>query len=150
MATSQAISSAIALADGAVVEDLEVIAGTITLDQAASTVHIGLRYVAELTTLPIVYEAEALGVTSLENINAVQLRVRNTGPLLEAGPDFVDMREMLDRFDLDIGSVPGLRSETVHITIDEDWVDEASVSIRQRNPLPVTILALAPEFAETG
>ena len=60
------------------------------------------------------------------------------------------MREMLDRFDLDIGSVPGLRSETVHITIDEDWVDEASVSIRQRNPLPVTILALAPEFAETG
>lgn len=137
------------LADGVTVRGKTVTSGQITLDTAASKVHIGLSYTSQLKTLPIVYEDPAFGVASRENINGIYMRVKDTGPGIEAGPDFTDMRGLEEDFDVGFGDTPELRSEVVEIPIDEEWADEAVVAIRQSDPVPLTVMAVAPSFTRS-
>ncbi|MDQ4678173.1 hypothetical protein, partial [Stenotrophomonas maltophilia group sp. RNC7] len=49
------------LADGAVMSRQVVTGGEVTLQQPASTVHVGLPITADLVTLPMAFEAQAAG-----------------------------------------------------------------------------------------
>jgi hypothetical protein len=132
-----------ALADGAVVSGLTVTGGAVTLDTAASTVHVGLPYTSDLKTLPLSLEAmQAVGQGTVKNINEVHIRVRQAS-LVQAGPDFDRLRESPVRAVSDnYGSPPALRSGELSLSIDPSWSQDGAVCIRQDAPVPLTVLSM--------
>jgi|SRR6266850_569958 len=138
------------LADGAVHAQRVVTNGSVTLDQAASKVHIGLPIVADLQTLPCAIEgAPAAGQANVKSVNEAWLRVVNTSNL-KVGPDFTNMRVLKQRTNEPYGSPPTLMSGVVQISIDGKWASDGAICIRQDQPLPVTISAIALGIREGG
>jgi hypothetical protein len=138
------------LADGAVVGTQAVTNGTVTLDQAASTIHVGLPITADLQTLPLAIEnATAFGQGSRKNPNQVYLRVKDSSGVT-AGPNFSKLREYKQRTNEPYGSPPRLINDEIQITIDNQWDANAQICIRQTQPLPVTISAMTLEVAIGG
>jgi hypothetical protein len=138
------------LADGAVHPQKAVTNGAITLDQAASKVHIGLPIVADLQTMPCAIEgAPAAGQANVKSINEAWIRVKNTSNL-KVGPDFTTMRVLKQRTSEPYGSPPALMSGVVQISIDGKWAEDGSICVRQDQPLPVTISALALGVRDGG
>lgn len=139
------------LADGAVHPNVTVTAGAITLEGDASVVQIGLPITADVQTLPLSFEAQALGQGVEKNINEVALRLKDTSGL-KVGPSFTasDMVEMTTRSDEPYGSPPDLTTGVVDITVMPEWGDDAQLCIRQEAPLPATILSMTLEVAIGG
>ena len=71
------------LADGAVHPQKVVSSGSITLDRAASVVHLGLPYESDLNTLPMALQVEAFGQGRVKNLNHVWLRVLESSGFLQ-------------------------------------------------------------------
>lgn len=136
------------LADGAVVGGKTVANGAITLDTAASVVHVGLGYSSDLVTLPLAYEtAPAAGQGTMKNVSMVHLRVVNSS-VLKAGPSFDKLRENPARLVSDpYDSPPSLQTKEVRLAIDPSWGTDGSVCVRQDLPLPLTLAAMALETA---
>lgn len=138
------------LADGAEVTDKVVTNGSITLDDPASVVHVGLGYTSQLITLPAAYEGvEAAGQGTSKNVTDVYLRV-NQSVLVKAGPaldNLVDFpaREVSQNF----GTPPAIRTAELHIPLPPDWNQDGSVCIQQDGPFPLTVAAIAVA-TETG
>lgn len=138
------------LADGAEVTDKVVTNGSITMDDPASVVHVGLGYTSQLITLPLAYEgAEAAGQGTSKNVTDVYLRV-NQSVLVKAGPDFdhlVDYpgREVSQNF----GTPPAIRTAELHLPIPADWNQDGSVCVQQTGPFPLTIAAITLD-TQTG
>ena len=59
------------LADGAVHPQRTVSSGSITLDRAASVVHLGLPIESDLQSLPLALQVEAFGQGRVKNLNHV-------------------------------------------------------------------------------
>lgn len=140
------------LADGAEVTGLTVENGTVTLPQEASVVHIGLPITADLQTMPLSFEAEALGQGVAKNINEASLRVFETSGLL-VGHNFneSEMQEITTRSGEPYDSPPDLITGlTQGVTILPEWAEDPQLCIRQRAPLPATVLALVLEVAVGG
>lgn len=139
------------LADGAVETPQVVSAGSITLPVAASKVHIGLAYTSDLQTLPQAYEnAPAGGQGTTKNVSKVFLRVKDSS-LVKAGPRFNALtaypsRQVSDPY----GSPPSLTTGEVGFTIGPSWNQDGSICIRQDEPLPLTVLAIAHDTAAGG
>lgn len=131
------------LADGAEVTGLTVTNGAITLPQAASVVHIGLRITADLQTLPLSFETQAFGQGLQKNVNEVALRVKDSSGFV-VGPTFdtADVVEVTTRTDEPYGSPPELMTGIVDITVMPEWGDDAQLCIRQTAPLPVMVLSM--------
>lgn len=138
------------LADGAV-HPREVVdaSGTVTLDQEASKVHIGLPYTSDLETLPLAFEAQALGQGTKKNVNKAYLRIVDSSGVM-AGPSFDRLVEMKQRTDEPYGSPPALVSGEFPITLLPSWGNDAGICLRQENPLPVTLLAMTLDVAIGG
>lgn len=136
------------LADGAEVTGITVANGAITLPYEASVVQIGLPITADLQTLPLSFEAQALGQGVQKNVNAVALRVKDSSGF-RVGPTFddADMVEWTQRNDEPYGTAPALTTGVVDTTIMPEWGDDAQLCIRQTAPLPVTILSMVLEVA---
>lgn len=124
------------LADGLVIAGHTVSGGKITLDVAATKVHVGLAYISDLETLDFEFPVEG-GNTVLDkqrDVVSVLLRLENTSALL-IGPDADNLEEIAftagELFDGD--------KETV-ITAGE--LREDRVFIRNTDPVPVTINAI--------
>lgn len=138
------------LADGAEVTDKVVTNGGVVLEDAASTVHIGLGYTSQLITLPTAYEgAEAAGQGTSKNVTDVYLRV-NQSVLVKAGPsldNLVDFpaREVSQNF----GTPPAIRTEELHIPLPQDWNQDGSICVQQDGPFPLTVAAITVA-TETG
>jgi hypothetical protein len=139
------------LADAGEVTGVVVEEGVITLEQEASVVHAGLRITADLQTLPLALEAEALGQGMTKDVNEVYLRLKDTSGIL-IGPTFetADMVEMTLRSDEDYGSAPALMTGIEQVTIMPQWGQDAQVCIRQSAPQPATILSMTLEIAVGG
>lgn len=139
------------LADGAVEPEQEVTNGSITLENAASVVHAGLAYTSDLQTLPLALEAmQAVGQGTLKNVRDVHLRVTQTS-LFEAGPDFDNLtpnrsRQVSDDYD----APPSLETAERRVAIKGSWNSDASVCVRQAQPLPLSILAMTLDLATGG
>lgn len=138
------------LADGAVHPRLVVAGGTITLDNPASVVQIGLRYESDMQTLPLAMQIDgAFGQGRFKNINKVWLRVYRSSGIF-VGPTEDDLTEAKQRTTEDYGTPPALKSEEVEVTISGRWSDNGQVYVRQSDPLPLTIVSMTLEVALGG
>jgi len=135
--------SVVALADGAVVTDLTVTGGQVTLPTAASKVHIGLHYESDMQLLPLSVEgAPAGGQGTTKSVSYAYLRAYQTG-LLKAGPSFESLREVPARTNEPYDSPPRLINRTVDILIDPDISDDAQLCVRSDTPTAMTISSIA-------
>lgn len=139
------------LADGAVEPPRTVVNGAITLDNAATTVHVGLPITADLRTLPLALEGmQAAGQGTAKNVNAVHLRVSQSS-VVKAGPSFTELREYPARAVADpYGSPPALRDGELSLSIDPSWNQDGAVCVRQDLPLPLTVLSMTLEVQTGG
>lgn len=139
------------LTDGAVHPRRTVSGGSVTLDYAASKVHIGLPITADLRTLPLAIEgAQAAGQGTMKNVNRVHLRVSQSS-IVKAGPSFDRLREYPARAIADpYGSPPALRDGELSLSVDPSWNSDAAICVRQDLPLPLNVLSMTLEVQSGG
>lgn len=137
------------LADGAVEPDQVVEDGAITLDFTASVVHIGLKYISDMQTLPLAFETvEAAGQGMLKNVLAAHLRVTETS-LFKVGPSLDKLvpnrsRAVSDPFN----SAPSLKTKEERVQVAGSWNTDGSIFVRQDQPLPCTVVAMMLEVED--
>ena len=137
------------LADGAVHPQKTVSSGSITLDRAASVVHLGLPIEADLQTLPLALQVEAFGQGRVKNLNHVWLRVLESSGIF-AGPSADKLVEAKQRTTEPYGSPPDLKTQDIKIMLTPQWQDNGQLFVRQTDPLPLTIVGLTLEVAMGG
>lgn len=133
------------LADGAVHPQRVVVDGAVTLDHPASIVHVGLPITADARTLPLAAQVDGgYGQGRVKNVNKVALRVvRSSGVL--AGPSVERLTQYKQRTTEPFGSPPALRSDEIEMDVRPDWGSDASIIVRQSDPLPITITSMTME-----
>lgn len=138
------------LADGAVHPQRTVTGGSITLDQEASVIQIGLPIVADIQTLPIAAQIDnAFGQGRYKNVNKVWLRVYRSSGIF-VGPDLDNLTEAKQRTTEVYGAPPELKSEEISVSILPSWGDSGQIYVRQADPLPLTIVSMTAELALGG
>lgn len=137
------------LADGADIPVQTVTNGSISLDEAASKVHVGLAYDCDLKTLPLSLEAAGAGGALRKNIVKAYVRVYKSRGLF-VGYDFNNLYEDKSRSTETYGSEPRLRSEMIEVPVSGDWNIDGQVCVRQSAPLPLTVLSMVLDVAVGG
>lgn len=137
------------LADGAVHASRVVTGGQITLEDAASVVHIGLPYEANIHTLPLAFEAQAFGQGREKNVSAAHLRVVNSSGLF-VGPLGGTLTDSAQRTSELYGTPPDVRTEEFKIDVRPSWNSSGQVHIQQRDPVPATVLSMTLEASIGG
>ena len=130
------------LADGAVHPQRVVSGGTITLDNPAAKIHVGLPITADLHTLPVVGQIDnAYGRGRKKNVNEIWLDVLASSGIW-AGPHPGALVENKQRSTEPPGSPPRLKTGEVQLTLKPDWNEYGQIWVRQQDPLPLTIVSL--------
>lgn len=132
------------LADGAVVPPEIVTAGAISIIEAASVVTVGIGYMSELQTLPMVVNAEAFGQGRMKNINRVFIKIVQSSGIF-VGSALNALTEARLRTNEPYGSPPTLKTEEVQVVILPNWQDGGQVFVQQPYPLPLTIIGMTLE-----
>jgi hypothetical protein len=136
-----------ALADGKVVEDLLVSAGTISLPFKAAWIHAGLPYSAELQTLDLDDE-KAAGRYIERAIDRVTVRLKQSrgvfgGASENLGRDLVEIDPRSDEpMDEQNKPLDGVYEIPTHTA----WASTAGVIVRAPYPLPANILSIVPDI----
>lgn len=134
------------LADGAVHPQRVVTNGQVVLDVDASKIQIGLPITADLQTLPLAFETQALGQGRVKNVNKVWLRVYRSSGIF-VGPNPEELVEAKQRTIEPYGSPPALKSEEISVVLTPTWADNGQIYVRQSDPLPLTIVSITLEVA---
>ena len=139
------------LADGAVHPQRVVTGGSITLDNEATKVHIGLPITADMKTLPVAIGLQdgSFGQGRFKNVNKVWLRVYRSSGIF-VGPDFDKLTEAKQRTTEVYGAPPALKSEEIPVMVTPSWEDSGQVAVRQSDPLPLTVVSMTLELAIGG
>lgn len=138
------------LADGAVHPQRVVTSGSITLDNPASTVTVGLPIYADLQTLPAAMQVDGgFGQGRAKNVNRAWLRVYRSSGIF-VGPDEGHLVEAKQRTTEPYGSPPALKSDEIQIVLTPAWASGGQIYIRQSDPLPLTLVSLTLEVALGG
>ena len=136
------------LADGNVAPAQVVTGGRVSIDHPASVIHVGLPYVSELETL----EPEPTQPTiqgRKKRVTSVTLRLDSSrGGWI--GPDRSRLDELKQRSTEPMGQATRLHTGDITITLPGAWNTQGSVVIQQREPLPITVLAVIPEIEIGG
>jgi hypothetical protein len=133
------------LADGAVMAPKTVTGGQITLEKAASLVHVGLPIVSDLQTLPMAMEGvDGFGQGRVKNVNQVFLRVYRSSGIF-VGPSVDDLTEAKIRTTETYGTPPNLKTEEIDILVTPTWQRDGQIVIRQTDPVPLTIVSATIE-----
>jgi len=137
------------LADGNVVSGKTVTDGAVTLPRKASRVHLGLKYISDLETLNI----EVAGAATLQGqpkkVNAVTVRFEKSRGLF-IGPTFERLTEMKQRQFEAMGDPTAFLTGDKKVTIESDWNTNGRICLRQRYPLPMSVLAIIPDTTLGG
>ena len=132
------------VADGVVVDDQVVSSGAITLEDAASIVHVGLPYTALLKTMRI--EGGASDGTAqgrMKKISEVKIRFLNSqGGKYYSIPTDVREIPVLSGDETSMDTISDLKTDDEIITWSGDWEREGRITIMQDQPLPMTVLAI--------
>lgn len=135
----------VALADGIVVKGLTVSAsGTVTLPTEAKLVHVGLPYSAEIETLPPAIQFDDVGASrgrphSISTIRLQLERTRGIKVVVDDGRENeLKQTGALATF---------LQTGMYELTSPAQWNRDGTVTLRQDDPLPVTVLAVSPELS---
>jgi hypothetical protein len=140
----------VAAANGYAETGLVVSGGSITLSTPASRVHVGLPYTCQMITLPLsTYGGSNTVDKRTMNINRLTVQVERTMGMW-TGPSTDLMREAKFGLPSAYGQPLPMVTEDVNVTLKGDWSKEKQVVIEQRSPLPITILAVAPDVAVGG
>lgn len=136
------------LANGAVQTQQTVTAGSITLEEPASIIQVGLPIEADVQTLPLAYDARdgAFGQGRRKNVNQVWMRVYRSSGIF-AGPSFGDLTEKKQRSTEPYGTPPELKTAELPLTLGPKWGEDGVVCVRQSDPLPLTLLSLTMEVS---
>jgi hypothetical protein len=137
------------LADGAVHPQRVVTSGTVTLEVAANIVTVGLPYESDLQTLPLALQIDGFGQGRYKNINKAWLRVFQSSGIF-VGPDANNLVEAKQRTSEPYGSPPALKSDEILVMLTPTWAASGQVYIRQKDPLPLTIVGLTLEVSVGG
>jgi hypothetical protein len=139
------------LADGEVKKQQVVSAtGTITLDVAASVVHVGLPYVSDIETLNINQDLKD-GTSQGRRIKISQFVLglyKSRGGWI--GPTFDDLYELRDNFITKYGTAVDLFTGEVKDTMGGGYEDGGKFCVRQIDPLPFTLRYIAAHVTVGG
>jgi hypothetical protein len=142
----------VALANGAVVGNLTVNAGAITLPASATKVHVGLPITAKLRTLPATIDSRGIGAFGQgypKNINAVHLRVYRSAGIF-VGPSEDKLVEYKQRTNEVWGAPPGLKSDEIEVVLSPTWSRSGQIYVQHDDPLPLTVVSLSLDVALGG
>lgn len=138
------------LSDGYTVPDQVVASGQITLERAASKVHVGLSYLPAIETLDIdtpspgqTVKAQSVSVSKV-TIEVEGSRGGFVGPRQDDG-SAPPMSEIKPRFDSDNYDPVALKTYKQEVFIQTQWSKGGGVRIEQRAPLPMAILSVIPQ-----
>jgi len=138
------------LADGAVQPKKTVTSGSITIDRAASIIHIGLEYDSDLQSLPLAMGIDnGMGQGRYKNVNKAWLRVYQSSGIF-IGPNADNLVEAKQRTTEPYGTPPELKTQEIQIMLTPSWLDSGQVFVRQSDPLPLTIVGMTLEVAIGG
>lgn len=129
--------------------------GAITLDKAYSVIHVGLPYTSDLETLDIDTEQGETLTGKKKRIGKINVFVEesrglwagNSRPTDEtSSATFLDgLTELKIRSDEGYDDPVALQTGTVDIIIRPEWNSNGRVFIRQTDPIPLSVLAIAPD-----
>lgn len=131
------------LADGAVEPQQVVKDGKITLTYPAEIVHVGLRFTADMKTLPVAMALQdgSYGSGHKKNVREVFFRVVNSSGT-QAGPSFDKLSEYPSRSTEFAGNVPEPITDEIGFQIQPQWSQSGQVCVRQKYPLPLRIVSM--------
>lgn len=136
------------LGDGAVLPDAVVSGGQITLDQAVSTVVVGLRYQHRFVSLKLASGAAAgTAMAKTKQVHRVGLVVRHAPEGLEIGRSESEFQELVlrDVADAMDTAVPLFDGEVV-VDFEGEADLDPRIVIQGDVPLPFQLLGIAPEM----
>lgn len=134
------------LVDGHVHPQEVVSGGEITLDRPYGVIHVGIPIEADLETLPL---ANPQGQTIIDRrklITKVTLLVENSRGIF-IGPDGSNLVELPPEDSVDWDQPVELQTGPITLRIPGTWGKQGRVLIRQSDPIPLTVLAVAPAGA---
>lgn len=134
------------LTDGAVHPQVVVTDGAVTLDYAASKVHLGLQITAQAETMPLAFDAPDGGVSNIKNVNRVWLKVKRTTGVL-VGPDTDNLIDTTVRSGEMYGEPTAPYTGTIEVALLPSWNEDGSIFVRQTDPVPTIIMSIAYEVA---
>ena len=133
------------LADGAVMPRATVVDGSVTIQHAASVVHVGLPYRTLAKTLPLALEGiEGAAQATRKTVKKVSLNVDKSSGL-KAGKSEDALYEAKERTTEPYGAPPSLLSGYVDIPVNAGWSDGGQIVVAQDDPLPLSILSMVLE-----
>lgn len=147
------------LADGNVVSEngpdstpinLVVSGGSVTLPDHAAVAHIGLPYVSDIETLRINIQGQETLNDKHKTVSSVTVVVEESRGIFASAGEGKEFYELKQREFENYNDPTELLSGTGRVNIPNDWDGQGQVSIRQLDPLPITILAIIPELTLAG
>jgi hypothetical protein len=126
--------------------------GSISLEQCFSVIHIGLPFICDIETLDIDQNQGPTMVGKQKAVTEVQAFVeKSRGMFVGSEPptdDTVDplegLTELKVREEEGYDATVGLSTGTVSIVIRQEWNSNGRVFVRQVDPLPLSVLSIAP------
>jgi len=100
--------------------------------------------VSDVETLNIEPESEETTQGALKKITRTTVRFERSRGLL-IGPTSDELIEIKQRVFEDLGDPTNLQTGDTETYLTPDWNVEGRIFMRQKDPLPVTILAVIPE-----
>ncbi len=136
------------LADGNVMSPQIVVNGQITLQAPAGTITVGLPYVAQMQSLPMMPQSMAMqAIDYRKTLKAISLKVEDTRGL-KVGPNFNTMTEIKEWGPtVDMGGPIPLTTGTQRLIVYQQYTVDDNVCIQADQPLPCTILGISPEMS---
>jgi hypothetical protein len=137
-----------ALADGSIVVNKTVTGGAITLNAAASVVHVGLGYTGVMQTMrPEVPTRNGTSQGRVKKVHDLNIRVLNSGAF-KCGRDANNLDACFDKErTLIFGSPYPLFTGDVPTGYDDNWGKDARLMIVQDKPMPLTVVAVMSEVS---
>jgi len=128
--------------------------GAVTLPKCYGTIHIGLPYTSDLQTLDVdTAEGETIS-NRKKRANKATIQVEESRGLWIGGREPTDdtvgsddptLTELKERGDESMDDPIELKTEPVEVIFNAEWNSNGRIFIRQSDPLPLAISAIAPE-----
>jgi hypothetical protein len=140
------------LADGSPVQGKVLAGTTLTLDIAASDVVVGLPYTSEIRTMPLdpgnLQDGSAQGRQF--KVHRLTLRIyKSLGGEVEVEPGVWDVLDFRSTSDLMDESPPPFTGDK-QLMLSRPYETKGTIAIRQRQPMPFTLLAVVSKFDVYG
>lgn len=141
----------VALSDGNVVSGLTVTDGSISLDTPGAVIIVGLPYESEMQTLEVNVPGQKTISDKAKIIKAVTaVLLESRGGFYGRSSNAEDLWEFKPRQDSDdYGAIQPITGKATQVITDK-WRGNGQVTVVQRDPLPLNILALIPRLDVGG